>query len=49
MYHKKFKGAVPITSTCVGTRLYEGGHDDYYEEHNPSDLRWVRCIRHLLA
>jgi hypothetical protein len=49
MYHKKLKGAVPITSTYVGTRLYEGGHDDYYEEHNPSDLRWVRCIRHLLA
>ena len=46
MYHKKFKGAVPIT--YVDTRLYEGGHDDYYEAHNPSDLRWVRRIRHLL-
>ena len=45
-YHKKFKGAVPIT--YVDTRLYEGGHDDYYEAHNPSDLRWVRRIRHLL-
>jgi hypothetical protein len=46
MYHKQFKGAVPIT--YVDTRLYEGGHDDYYEAHNPSDLRWVRRIRHLL-
>ena len=46
LYHKKFKGAVPIT--YVDTRLYEGGHDDYYEAHNPSDLRWVRRIRHLL-
>jgi hypothetical protein len=46
MYHKKFKGAVPIT--YVDTRLYEGGHDDYYEAHSPSDLRWVRRIRRLL-
>jgi hypothetical protein len=45
-YHKKFKGAVPIT--YVDTRLYEGGHDDYYEAHSPSDLCWVRRIRHLL-
>ena len=46
MYHKKFKGVVPIT--YVDTRLYEGGHDDYYEAHNPSDLCWVRRIHHLL-
>ena len=46
MYHKTFKGAVPIT--YVDTRLYEGGHDDYYEAHNPSDLHWVRRIHYLL-
>ena len=46
MYRKTFKGAVPIT--YVDTRLYEGGHNDYYEEHNPSDLRWVRRIHYLL-
>ena len=46
MYHKQFKGAVPIT--YVDTRLCEGGNDDYYEAHNSSDLRWVRRIRHLL-
>jgi hypothetical protein len=46
LYHKKFEGAVPIT--FVNTRLYEGGHDDYYEALSPSDLRWVRRIHHLL-
>ena len=46
MYHKKFKGAIPIT--YVDTRLYEGGHGDYYEAHTPNDLRWVRRIHHLL-
>jgi hypothetical protein len=53
MYHKKFKGAVTIT--YVNTRLYEGGHDDYYEAHGPSDLRRFApsdlrecCARRLL-
>ena len=34
LYHKKFEGAVPIT--FVDTRLYEGGHDDYYEALSPT-------------
>ena len=46
MYHKNFKGTVPIT--YVDTRLYEGRHDDYYEAYSPNDLRWVRRIHHLL-
>ena len=46
LYHKNFKGTVPIS--YVDTRLYEGGHDDYYEAYNQSDLRWVRRINNLL-
>jgi hypothetical protein len=46
MYHKNFKGTVPIT--YVDTRLYEGGHDDYYEAYSQSDLRWIRRIHYLL-
>jgi hypothetical protein len=46
MYHKKFKVVAPMI--YVDTRLYEGGHDDYYEAHTPSDLCWVCRIRHLL-
>ena len=46
MYHKKFRGQLPIT--YVDTRLYEGGHDDYYEAYSPNDLRWVRRIHYLL-
>ena len=43
---KRFRGQLPIT--YVDTRLYEGGHDDYYEAHSRSDLRWIRRIHHLL-
>ncbi len=46
LYHKNFKGTVPIS--YVDTGLYEGGHDDYYEAYNQSDLRWIRRIRYLL-
>ena len=46
MYHKRFRGQLPIT--YVDTRLYEGGHDDYYEAYSRSDLRWIRRIHHLL-
>ena len=46
MYHKNFRGQLPIT--YVDTRLYEGGHDDYYEAYSPNDLRWVRRIHYLL-
>ena len=46
MYHKNFKGTVPIS--YVDTRLYEGGHDDYYEAYTSSDLRWIRRIHYLL-
>ncbi len=46
MYHKNFKGTVPIT--YVDTRLYEGRHDDYYEAYSQSDLRWIRRIHYLL-
>ena len=46
MYHKTFKGAEPIA--YVDTGLYEGGHNDYYEAFNPSDLHWVRRIHYLL-
>ena len=46
MYHKKFRGQLPIT--YVDTRLYEGGHDDCYEAYSPNDLRWVRRIHYLL-
>ena len=46
MYHKRFKGQLP--STYVDTRLYEGGHDDYYEAYSRSDLLWIRRIHHLL-
>ena len=46
MYHKRFKGQLP--STYVDTRLYEGGHDDYYEAYSRSDLLWIRRIHRLL-
>ena len=46
MYHKRCRGQLPIT--YVDTRLYEGGHDDYYEAYTSSDLRWIRRIHYLL-
>ena len=46
MYHKTFKGAEPIA--YVDTGLYEGGHNDYYEAFNPSELHWVRRSHYLL-
>ena len=46
MYHKKFRGQLPIT--YVDTRLYEGGSHDYYEAYSMDDLRWVRRIHCLL-
>ncbi len=42
MYHKNFKGTVLIT--YVDTRLYEVGHDDYYEAYSQSDLRWIHYL-----
>jgi len=47
MYHKNFKGTVPIS--YVDTRLYKGGHDDYYEAYSQSDLHWIRRIHYLLG
>ena len=46
MYHKTFTGQAPIT--FVDTRLYEGGHNDYFEAYNKSDIRWLRRIHYLL-
>ena len=46
MIHKTFTGQAPIT--FVDTRLYEGGHNDYFEAYNKSDIRWLRRIHYLL-